>query len=64
MNTMTKRGSLDNVVTYEHFCDTEADMANISQEFITLGSVCVVLSGENEELDLYIAGSDKQWHKM
>lgn len=64
MNVMTKRGSQDNMITYEHYCDTIADMANIDPKYITLGSVCIVISGENEEMDVYIAGSDKQWHLM
>ena len=58
---MTKRGSQDNVITYEHYCDTRADMTNIPSEQITLGSVCIVVKGENNELEVYIAGSDKQW---
>ena len=64
MNIMTKRGSLDNNVTYEHCCDTTADIDNINPEYITLGSVCIVLQGENENLDIYIANSDKQWIKI
>ena len=64
MNIMTKRGSQDNMITYEHYCDTAADMNNIDPKYITLGSVCVVISGEGGEMDVYIAGSDKQWHLM
>lgn len=64
MNIMTKRGSQDNMITYEHYCDTTADMNNIDPKYITLGSVCVVISGESGEMDVYIAGSDKQWHLM
>ena len=29
MNVMTKRGQLDNVITYEHVCDTIADLNNV-----------------------------------
>jgi len=60
MNIMTKRGSQDNVVTYEHFCDTTADMANIDPKYITLGSVCIVLQGA-VGLEIYIANSSKEW---
>ena len=66
MNVMTKRGSQDNVVTYEHFCDTVADKQNIDPKYITLGSVCVVLDDEteNHELTFYLAKSDKTWKKV
>lgn len=64
MNIMTKRGSHDNQVTYEHYCDTAADKANIDPDYITLGSVCVVLKDEDGGLGLYLAGSDKQWNKV
>ena len=62
MNIMTKRGTQDNVITYEHYCDTVEDMKNISPEYITLGSICIVVKGINGDLDVYIAGSDKQWN--
>ena len=61
---MTKRGSLDNVITYEHYCDTTDDLENINPEFITLGSIAVVLSGENDTLEVYIAKSDKTWVQL
>lgn len=64
MNIMTKRGSLDNVITYEHYCDTLEDMENISPEYITLGSICVVIKGENNILELYLANSDHTWRKL
>lgn len=57
---MTKRGSQDNVITYEHFCDTEADLAKIDSKYITLGSVAVIIHGD-AGLEIYIADSDKQW---
>ena len=60
MNIMTKRGSQDNIVTYEHVCDTTADMANIEPEYITLGSIAIVLEGENG-LEIYMANSSKEW---
>lgn len=62
MNIMTKRGSQDNMITYEHYCDTKVDMDNIKPEYITLGSVCIVVKGENNDLEVYIAGSDKEWN--
>ena len=64
MNIMTKRGSLDNNITYEHYCDTPADMNNIDSKYITIGSICVVIKGSNDALELYIADSNKQWNKM
>lgn len=64
MNIMTKRGSQDNVVTYEHYCDTTADMDNIDSNYITLGSICIVIKGDNDAMELYIADSNKQWNKM
>lgn len=60
MNIMTKRGSLDNVVTFEHICDTTADLDNIPREQITLGSVAVVLQG-SAGLEFYMASSAKEW---
>ena len=64
MNIMTKRGTEDNAITYEHVCDTTSDMANIKPEYITLGSTCIVITGNSGELDVYIAGSDKEWHLL
>lgn len=60
MNIMTKRGQVDNIITYEHICDTRADMANIPNNQITLGSVCIVLKG-SAGLEVYMATSDKEW---
>ena len=60
-NVMTKRGSLDNVVTFEHYCDTVADLQNIPKDQISLGSVAIVLQGQNDELEVYIANTKKQW---
>ena len=59
-NIMTKRGSQDNIVTYEHICDTNADLANIDPYYITLGSIAVVLHGSTG-LEFYMADSQKQW---
>lgn len=63
-NIMTKRGNLDNVVTYEHYCDTTADLNNIDPHYITLGSVAVVLVGDSGGLEVYMATSDKEWIKL
>ena len=63
MNIMTKRGTQDNVVTYEHWCDTEEDMAKIDPQYITLGSVAVVVN-DGTNLEVYLATSDKSWKKV
>lgn len=60
-NVMTKCGMQDNVSTYEHFCDTTADMANIEPRYINLGSKCTVLEGTNKKVEIYIANSKKRW---
>ena len=60
-NIMTKRGNLDNVITYEHICDTTADMDNIDPAYITLGSICLVITGESGGIEAYIANSAKEW---
>lgn len=60
-NIMTKRGNQDNVITYEHICDTSADMANIEPQYKTLGSVCIVIQGASGGLEVYITGSNKEW---
>lgn len=64
MNIMTKRGSQDNIITYEHYCDTKSDLANIPKNQITLGSTAIVLQDENNSMGIYIAGSDKQWYEI
>lgn len=61
MNVMVKRGSLDNVVTFQHFCDTIEDLSNIPANQITLGSVAIILGEEGEDLQIYIANSEKEW---
>lgn len=60
MTIMSKRGSLDNVVTYEHICDTTADLEDIDPNYITLGSVAIVLESE-AGLEVYMANSNKEW---
>lgn len=54
---MTKRGSLDNEVTFEFFCDTANDLQNIDPEYVVLGSVAIVIEGPQ----IYIANSNKEW---
>lgn len=63
-NIMSKRGEMNNVITYEHICDTTEDMDNIDPKYITLGTVCIVLSGNADSLDVYMADSQKQWHLL
>ena len=58
---MSKQGNVDNVVTYEHYCDTVADLDNIPYNESTLGSVAVVLVGESGGLEIYIANSNHEW---
>lgn len=60
---MTKRGQVDNTVTYEHICDTAADLDKIDPKYITLGSVAIVLKGD-VGIEVYMAGSDKQWVEL
>lgn len=62
MNIMTKRGAADNVVVYEHWCDTEDDLRKIDSSYITLGSVAVVLNGGR--VKMYIANSNKEWKSV
>lgn len=60
---MTKRGQQDNIITYEHICDATADLALIDPQYITLGSVAIVLQGD-AGLELYMANSSKEWIKL
>lgn len=64
MHILSKIGNRDNVVTYEHICDTAADMAAIEKRYITLGSTCIVLQGEDETMEVYMADSSKEWHNL
>lgn len=59
----SKRGHLDEVVTFEFICDTSADMADIDPAQITLGSIAIVLQGQ-DGLEVYMATSTKQWIKL
>ena len=63
MNIISKVGQRDNVVTYEHICDTRADMEKIEPRYITLGSTCIVLSGESG-MEVYMADSTHEWHDL
>lgn len=60
---MTKRGSLDNSITYEFICDTTQDMNAIEDRYRTIGTVAIVLQGSGG-LEVYITGSDKQWNSL
>lgn len=54
---MTKRGNMDNIVTYEFMCDTIADLENINPEYVTMGSVAIII----KDFDVYMANSNKEW---
>ena len=60
---MTKRGNLDNVVTYEFVCDTLADLQAIDPQYITMGSVATVISG-SAGFEVYMANRQKQWTNL
>lgn len=57
---MTKRGQMDNEITYEFVCDTIADLDKIEKQYITMGSIAIVISGESG-FEVYMANSSKQW---
>ena len=63
MTVMTKRGQADNVITYEHICDTTADLDNIDPKYITLGSIALVLKGA-AGIEVYMATSNKEWVEL
>ena len=54
---MSKRGSLDNEITNEFFCDGPEDLARIPAAEINLGSVAVVV----DPFEMYIANSEGEW---
>lgn len=60
MHIIAKQGNVDNALTYEHICDTKEDMAEIQRKYVTLGSVCIVLQGENGAMEVYMADSNKE----
>lgn len=57
---MTKQGNLDNQVTREFICDTEADLNAIEASEITFGSTAIVL----DTMEVFIANSSKTWISM
>ena len=63
MTVMTKRGQADNVITYEHICDTTADLDKIDPKYITLVSIALVLKG-SAGIEVYMATSNKEWVEL
>ena len=63
MNIMTKFGEKVNRATYQHMCDTVEDLQNIPEREITLGSIAIVVNGE-DGLTAYLADSKKKWVKV
>lgn len=57
---MTKRGNMDNVVTYEFVCDTTADLSAIEPRYVTMGSVAIIIQGDSG-FEVYMANSKKEW---
>ena len=57
---LTKRGKLDNEITYEFVCDTSADLQAIDKQYIVLGSTAIVLKGD-VGFEVYMANSQKEW---
>lgn len=55
---MTKRGSLDNEITNEFFCDTIEDRDAIPASEINLGTIAIVLK---PGIQVFIADSNKEW---
>ena len=60
MTKLVRIGSLDNNITYEHICDTTADLETIDPEQINLGSIALVIEG-TAGIEIYIANSQKEW---
>ena len=58
---LTKKGSLDNEITNEFWCDTVNDRDAIPASEINLGTVAVVLK---PAVQIFIADSSKQWNSM
>lgn len=57
---MSKRGQMDNEITYEFMCDKTADLQSIEPQYVTLGSIAIVVEGSSG-LEVYMANSKKQW---
>ena len=58
---MTKRGSMDNEIINEFYCDSIEDRDAIPASQINLGTVAIVLK---PTIQVFIADSDKQWNSM
>ena len=58
---MTKQGSLDNQITYEFICDTIADMNAIENRYRVIGTTAIVLSNEEEVMEVFISNSKHEW---
>ena len=58
---ITKRGSQDNIVTYEFICDTIEDMNAIEKRYRTIGSTAIVLYNKDNEIEAFIADSKGTW---
>lgn len=63
MTIMSKRGSSDNILTYEHICDTVEDLQTIDPKYVTLGSVAIILKGTSG-FEVYMATSDREWVRL
>lgn len=61
--TTTRRGALDNEVTYEIICDHTNDLNNINSDQISFGSIAIILQGDNG-LEVYMANSSKEWIRI
>ncbi len=57
---MTKRGNQDNIITYEFVCDSTTDLQTIEPEYVTMGSVAIVIEGDSG-FEVYMANSKKEW---
>ena len=58
---LTKKGSLDNEIINEFWCDTIDDRDAIPTSDINLGTIAVVLK---PAIQIFIADSSKQWNSM
>ena len=61
---LAKYGNFEAYATFQHYCDTYADLAKIDPSEINLGSVAIVIEGESGGLEVYIAKSNKEWVLM
>lgn len=58
----TESGSLNGAITYKHYCDTFADLENIPQNQITIGSLAVVVNGG--DFRVFITPDTHQWVEL